>query len=1092
MAITNKDRVSRMLEAIGAALENPVGGRMAKAKGAMWVQDLIENPKDAPQAKKDPAILLKAIEYNWKDVFGTFLGRTERSVVNELRDVRNSWAHNKTFTYRDTDRALDSAQRLLEAFSCSKEAAELGEMRAEVLRTMFAEEARVKTRAKSPSFEGMPKAGLKPWREIVTPHRDVASGRYQQAQFAADLAQVIRGEGSSEYRDPKEFFARTFLTHGLRELLKGAMRRLTDTGGDPVVELQTNFGGGKTHSMLALYHLTGVDSATTLPGVEDLMKEVGVTKLPRAARAVLVGTALSPGQASIKEGGLEVRTLWGEMAWQLGGKEAYKLVADSDKNGVSPGSDVLADLLRLHSPCIVLIDEWVAFVRALYHTNDMPAGSFDTNVTFVQALTEAVKRAPGAMVVASLPASQIEIGGQGGQEALVRIKNTFSRVESSWQPATADEGFEIVRRRLFEPLPDKDAYAYRDAVIKSFGDMYRAGQGEFTTGCGDGDYKRRMEAAYPIHPELFDRLYNDWGGLDKFQRTRGVLRLMASVIHQLWEGQDSGLLILPASVPLDSQNVQSELTRYLESEWNAVISSDVDGPSSTPLAIDQDVPTLGRYSASRRVARTIFIGSAPGYKSQSPGIDDKRIRLGCAQPGETAATFGDALRRLADKATYLYQDGGRYWLSTQPSVTRLADDRAGQYSDADIDAEIVKLIRKESGDKRSRGDFAGVHAIPDNSSEVPDEMEARLVVLGPEYTYSKGGDSAAAKAAETILNTRGNGQRIYRNMLLFLAPDAKLIGDLRQAVRQWLAWKSIADEHEKLNLDSFQKKQSETKRDDLQSTVAARILEAWSWLLTPTQSDLKGGKVEWSPSRLSGADSLAVRASKKAQSEAALYTRIGPSNLRTYLDQHIWTDVDHVGTRKLWEYLASYLYLPRLRDQHVLLETITKAISDLVCDSFAFAGRFDEAKKRYEGLRTTGGGAVDIDSTSVIVKPEIAAAQQTAETARSSPGVTAVLPRDASVAAKPGESASSPQTAPERMRRYFATVSIDPDRASRDMGKVVEEVLQHLTTLPGGNVSLSLEIAAEIPGGIPDETQRVIRENGAALKFRSQGFEPGA
>jgi predicted AAA+ superfamily ATPase len=222
----------------------------------------------------------------------------------------------------------------------------------------------------------------------------------------------------------------------------------------------------------------------------------------------------------------------------------------SDRNGIAPGSDVLADLMKRYAPCLVLIDEWVAFVRALYHTNDMPAGSFDTNVTFVQSLTEAAKRVNGALVVASLPASDIEIGGDGGRQALARIKNVFSRIETSWKPAIADEGFEIVRRRLFEPLTDRDAFAYRDAVIKAFGDMYRTGQGEFPAGCGEGDYKRRMEAAYPIHPELFDRLYNDWGGLDKFQRTRGVLRLMASVIHQLWKGQDGSLLILPASVPL--------------------------------------------------------------------------------------------------------------------------------------------------------------------------------------------------------------------------------------------------------------------------------------------------------------------------------------------------------------------------------------------------------------------------------------------------------------------------------------------------------------------------------------------------------------
>jgi hypothetical protein len=328
-------------------------------------------------------------------------------------------------------------------------------------------------------------------------------------------------------------------------------------------------------------------------------------------------------------------------------------------------------------------------------------------------------------------------------------------------------------------------------------------------------------------------------------------------------------------------------------------------------------------------------------------------------------------------------------------------------------------------------------------------------------------------------------------MLLFLAPDAKLLGDLRQAVRQWLAWSSIASEHEKLNLDAFQKKQSETKRDDLETTVGARIQEAWSWLLVPSQSDPKGGKIEWLPARLTGSDSLAIRASKKVQSDAALYTRIGPSNLRTYLDQHIWMDTDHVGTKKLWEYLASYLYLPRLRDQHVLLETMRTAISQLVCDSFAYAGRYDEARKRYENLRTTGGGAVDIDPISVIVKPTVAAAQQAKEaTVPASDSVDDPRrPIASPVDGRPAPGTSEPAR-PAPMRRYFATVALNPDRAARDMGKIAEEVLQHLTTLPGGKVTLTLEIAADLADGIPEETQRIVRENGSALKFRSQGFEP--
>ena len=275
-----------------------------------------------------------------------------------------------------------------------------------------------------------------------------------------------------------------FVNGLLSHLLKDAMLRLSGDAGDPVVELQTNFGGGKTHSMLALYHLFSNVKATSLTGIEDLMTEAGLTALPEVRRAVLVGTALSPGQTHEKSDGTVTNTLWGEMAWQLGGAEGCAMVADSDTSGVSPGSDDLTLMLTKFSPCLVLIDEWVAYIRQLYHISDLPAGSFDANITFVQALSEAVKAADRCLVVASLPSSQIEIGGEGGVQALDRLKNTFGRLYSPWRPATADEGFEIVRRRLFEPITEKDQFATRDAVIKAFSDMYENGGDKLVHGSG--------------------------------------------------------------------------------------------------------------------------------------------------------------------------------------------------------------------------------------------------------------------------------------------------------------------------------------------------------------------------------------------------------------------------------------------------------------------------------------------------------------------------------------------------------------------------------------------------------------------------------
>ena len=358
--------------------------------------------------------------------------------------------------------------------------------------------------------------------------------------------------------------------------------------------------------MLALYHLfSGVETAS-LEGIEPVLKDAEINVAPKAKRAVLVGTALSPAEVSVKPDGTQVRTLWGEIAWQLGASQGYAMVADSDQQGTSPGSDTLAKLFRAHSPCLILIDEWVAYARQLFEKSDLPAGNFDSQGSFAQALTEAAKAAPDTMVVASIPQSRIEIGGENGITALDVLKNIFTRVSKPWRPASGEEGFEIVRRRLFEPLSGRDNFAARDAAANAFAKLYRDHDQDFPRNCAEGSYRDQIQASYPIHPELFRRLYDDWSTLDKFQRTRGVLRLLAKVIHRLWESQDGALLIMPSSVPMDDHAVKSELTRYLPDVWEPIISQDVDGPNSLPFIIDQEVRHLGRYSAYRRVARALY------------------------------------------------------------------------------------------------------------------------------------------------------------------------------------------------------------------------------------------------------------------------------------------------------------------------------------------------------------------------------------------------------------------------------------------------------------------------------------------------------
>ena len=481
--------------------------------------------------------------------------------------------------------------------------------------------------------------------------------------------------------------------------------------------------------MLALYHLFSGIASGKLDGIDPILQEAEATELAEARRVVLVGNKISPGNPVTKPDGTVVRTLWGELAWQLGGKKAFARVAADDEKATSPG-DALRELFNEYGPCLILIDEWVAYARQLHDQSDLAAGGFETQFSFAQVLTESAKLANNCLLVISLPASDtagsphtqaddVEVGGQRGREALGRLGNVVGRIESSWRPASAEESFEIVRRRLFEPFTDPVQFRDRDVVARAFAEFYRTQHQEFPPECRDADYEKRIKAAYPIHPEIFDRLYTDWSTLVKFQRTRGVLRLMASVIHSLWEKDDRNPLILPANIAIDDPRVQFELTRYLPDNWVPVIEKDVDGPSSLPLRIDRAVPNLGKFHASRRVARAIYLGSAPTADAAHRGLEDRRVKLGCVMPGESPAVFGDALRRLAGAATYLYQDGPRYWYSTQPTVTKLAEDRAEQLK-RNPDKVVQELGSRLRSDLRDTGDFKRVHPLPQSGQDVAD------------------------------------------------------------------------------------------------------------------------------------------------------------------------------------------------------------------------------------------------------------------------------------------------------------------------------------------------------------------------------------
>lgn len=1105
MAITNHERVGKALELLKSGLRPYIERELRARYGGRWgaeAKALLNDTRlsgPGSDALNDVAASLVIMDRTWADIFRNTLGKAERSLVNEIIDVRNRWAHQNPFSSDDTDRALDSIARLLTAVS-APEAADVEKMKMELRRVIFDEQMRrEKRKGSGTAIEGPATGALKPWREVISPHKDVASGRYQQAEFAADLWQVHMGEGSDEYRNPVEFFRRTYLTESLKRLLSGAIQRLSGTGGDPVVQLQTNFGGGKTHSMLALFHLFSGTPARDLLGIDAILHETDESKLPTDVhRVVLVGNKISPGNPSKKLDGTIVRTLWGELAWQLGGKKAYDRIKADDEKATNPG-DALRTLFNEYSPCLILIDEWVAYARQLHDEGDMPGGSFETHFTFAQALTESAKLAKQCLLVVSLPASDVassrvqaddeEVGGERGRKALGRLRNVIGRVESSWAPASAEEGFEIVRRRLFEPIIAKEQFVARDTVARAFYDFYRTQQTEFPPECRDADYERRIRAAYPIHPEIFDRLYTDWSTLIKFQRTRGVLRLMAAVIHSLWMNGDKNPLILPATIPIDDARVRDELTRYLPDAWKPIIEKDVDGPSSLPVRIDSETAGLGKYAACRRVARTIYLGSAPTTAAAHRGIEDRQVKLGCVMPGEPPATFGDALRRLSASATYLYQDGPRYWYSTQPTVTKLAEDRAEQLK-RDADKVIQEIDNRLRADLRSTGAFHRIHALPASGADVPDDMTARLVVLGTEHPYSKEDGNRAQAAARAILDSRGSGPRLYQNTLVFLAADQTRLQDLDEAVRRYLAWESIVNEKDALNLDPQQVKQAETQLRSADGAVKARIPESYQWLLVPTQQTPQSA-LEWNAYRLTGQEPLALRASARLRSEELLIASFAGTRLRMELDRiPLWRG-DNVPIKQLTEDFARYTYLPRLTEPSVLAAAVQDGLGLLLWnhESFAYADSYDEVAERYRGLRCGQPVQISPDSSGLVVKSEVALQQQAAEAPAAAPNGIGV-----GVASPPFSPAPDGRTASQAATlraptRFHGTVQLDPARVGRDAGRIADEVIAHLQGLVGAEVTVTLEIEATVPDGVSDNVVRTVTENSSALKFKSHGFE---
>jgi len=948
---------------------------------------------------------------------------------------------------------------------------------------------------------------MKPWREIAEPHSDVREGKFQQAEFAADLSRVHSGTANEEYQKPTLFFQRTFITEGMRLLLDSVVKRLAGKGGDPVIQLQTAFGGGKTHTMLAVYHLAkGAAPASELQGVSPILDSAGVTELPKARIAVLDGVdLLSLASKPRIHADCTVRTLWGELAWQLGGEAGYEHVKEADQTGTAPGKKELADMLAASAPCVILMDELVRYVSQFEEGKTLSGGTYDTQLSFVQALTEALKAVPTAVLLASLPFSDREAGSQQGVKALRALEHYFGRVQALWKPVATEEAFEIVRRRLFTRINDKLAM---EAACRAFADYYTTHRDDFPQETQDSKYLERLLHAYPIHPEVFDRLYEDWSTLDNFQRTRGVLKLMAKVIHRLWKDGNNEPLIMPGSVPLMDADTRNEAIYYLPQGWDPVIERDVDGERSETWEIENKDTRFGSVQACRRTARAIFLGSAPSTSNQLVrGLELERVLLGVAQPGQQVNLYKDALRRLGDRLHYLNHANNRFWLDTRPNLRREMEERKRRFQDKE---DVFPQIRDRVARSFASGVFGGVHPFA-NSGDVPDDWALRLVVLPPDAAFSKSGQSLAIERATEILKKRDDQPRFKQNRLIFVAADYDSVSRLKDHVRSYLAWRSIVGDYKdnRIVLDNLMAKQAQASLDQAEETVRRMIRETYKWLLTPVQEARPGkglSDVMWEHFPLNpGAQNWSQEVERVLKENELLISEWAPIHLAKVLKDWFWKDdVKDVSALNVWQQSCQQLYLPRLKDDTVFQNTMGAG-----ADSREFFG-FAQGKEdgRYIGFSYGKRTSLIMDSSLLLIEPLTAAAYM--EALRAAEEASRAKAADAGTgastttvpvgggdtsrvedSAKGGYQAGGGAAGQSVKKQFYGSIDLDPILAKKQFADLVDEVVQQFTLRPGVKVKIAVEIQAESPTGFDDGLQRAVKENCNVLKFKNAEFETG-
>ena len=692
-----------------------------------------------------------------------------------------------------------------------------------------------------------------PFYEIAMPHRDILEGRLTREVFAAHLGQVFKGEGPIEYRDPILFWEKTYKTVGLNRLLSVVKDRLTGEGGDPVIQISTPFGGGKTHSLIAMYHEAREWEARTV---------------------VIVGTEIDAKKA----------TLWGLLEKQLTGK------IDRFKGGISPGSDALYELLSENQPVLILIDELLQYVTKAAGVKVGDSTRAAQTVAFMQELTEAVGILKKVSLVLTLPSSATEQFDVTAQRLYLQLQKVSGRVDQSYTPVADHEIAKVIRHRLFSNVDEGRASQVVDDFVR-YARKESLLLPEETT-----EYRKRFKASYPFLPDTIDVLYQRWGSLPTFQRTRGVLRLLASIIHSL-DGKPMPYISL-ADFDLSVSDIRQDLLDHIDEAFTGIIALDITGSDAGSKKVDAafDDAYKGGFAAGSRSATAIFLYSFSGGKKQT-GATLKEIKRNATTtesqttPKYLSSVVGDAIVQLEGKLFHLEHDGNRFFFTTRANLNSILNTKMEVIEAEDISEFEDTLLKKY----RSGGTLK-TFVWRENGQAIPDDDELKLVIL-------KTRDEDIMKQ---IIETKGKGHtpRENPNTLFFLTPreDEKMA--FQRQLREILAYRAIKSD-KTLNLSDAQEKKIEDDRKKAEGVLSTTLLRYYRTLFIPTKEEFI--EFDLTPG---GTTDLDKAVYEKLRAESVIFATYHPRRIR---DEYLKANGNEtISTETLYHTSAKIRGAPRV------------------------------------------------------------------------------------------------------------------------------------------------------------------------------------